>query len=400
MIDSGAVVYDGHDAEAPEARLARLRATIASVRAVPWLGTVTVTWCATRVLILMLAWCASWLATRHAIHYAEPGLFRGPRPLEVVGGWDGSWYRLIARVGYPAHFQPHHYSRLAFFPLLPLLIALVQLTGVSGLVAGLLVVNLASLCAFWAVAALTESYFGAEIAGRTAVYLAISPMAFVFGMIYTEALLVACGFGAAALMLRGRPWLAAPLALACGLSRPTGALIAVPLLAIAYRADRSRAVAFAGALAPVAGLAAFAAYAWWHTGDWRVFLQAEAAWGRRPASLTELVTLIERSGSQLSLRPSLWLLRDTAGFVMTLLLLAYGVRRKFPVSWLFFGFCCVIIPAASGSAVSMARLALVALPAFWALGILGRRPWFDQCYRLMAPALMSVGMLTVPLHWP
>jgi hypothetical protein len=318
----------------------------------------------------------------------------------VIGGWDGSWYRLIARIGYPAHLQPHHYSRLAFFPLLPLLIALVQLTGVSSLVAGLVVVNLASLFALWAVAALTESYFGAEVAGRTAVYLAISPLAFVFGMVYTEALLIGCGFGAAALMLRGRPWLAAPLALACGLSRPTGALIAIPLVAIAWRADRQRLAAFAATLAPVAGLAAFATYAWWHTGDWLVFMRAELAWGRRPASLTELVTLVERSSSQLSVHPSVWLLRDVGAFVVTLLLLAYGVRHRFPVSWLLFGLCCVVIPAASGSVVSLARLGLIALPAFWALSMLGRHRWFDQCYRLMAPALMSVGMLTVPLHWP
>ena len=399
MTSAGAVA-EVHELDAAASRPARLRYTIARVRAVPWLGPVALTWFATRVLIFALAWCGSWLATRHALHYAEPALFHGPRPLEVVGGWDGSWYRLIARVGYPTHLEAHHYSRLAFFPLLPSLIALVQFSGVSALVAGLLIVNLASLFAFWAVAALTEIYFGAEIAGRTAVYLAISPMGFVFGMIYTEALLVACGFGAAALLLRGRPGLAAPLALACGLSRPTGALLVVPLLVIAYGARRSRARAFAAALAPAGGLALFATYAWWHTGDWLVFLRAELAWGRHPASLSGLMTLIEKSSTQLSGHPSLWLLRDAGGFVVTLLLLAYGVRRGFPLSWILFGLCCVIIPAASGSVVSLARLALVALPAFWALSMLGRHSWFDQCYRLLAPALMSIGMLTVSLHWP
>ena len=150
----------------------------------------------------------------------------------------------------------------------------------------------------------------------------------------------------------------------------------------------------------MAGLALFATYVWWHTRDWLVFLRAELAWGRHPASLTGLISLIERSSTQLSVHPSLWLLRDASGFVATLLLLAYGVRRGFPLSWMFFGLSCVIIQAASGSVVSLARLALVVLPAFWALSMLGRHRWFDQCYRLIAPALMSVGMLTVPLHWP
>jgi hypothetical protein len=176
--------------------------------------------------------------------------------------------------------------------------------------------------------------------------------------------------------------------------------MAVPLLAIAYRAHRPRIAAFAAALAPVAGLALFAIYAWWHTRDWLVFMRAELAWGRHPASLTGLTTLFERSSTQLSGQPSLWLLRDAGAFVVTLILLAYGVRRGFPTSWLVFGLCCIIIPAASGSAVSLARLALVALPAFWALSMLGQRSWFDQCYRLIAPALLSIGMLTVPLHWP
>jgi len=75
MTDAGAVA-DGNELESGTSRLERLRITIARFRAVPWLGQVTIAWCVTRVLIFALAWCGSWLATRHAFHYAEPSLFR------------------------------------------------------------------------------------------------------------------------------------------------------------------------------------------------------------------------------------------------------------------------------------------------------------------------------------
>jgi hypothetical protein len=370
------------------------------LRGIGWLVPVSVTWGATRVLILALGWCASWLARRHAFHFSEPVLFRGPRPATVIGGWDGDWYQLIARIGYPTHLAPHHYSRLAFFPLLPALIFIVHQTGLSTLIAGLLVANIASLFALWAVAALTESYFDGEIAERAAVYLAISPMAYVLGMVYSEPLLLASGFGAAALMLRGRPWLAVPLGLACGLSRPTGALIVVPLVVIAYRARERRPAMLAAAVAPIVGLSLFAAYLWWHTGDALIFQRAQLAWGRHAISLEGLGSLVDRSTLQLSGRPSLWLLRDVGGLLVTLALLCYGVARRFPLSWTLFGFACVLIPAASDSSVSLARFGLVALPAFWALAVLGRNRSFDHTYRILGPALMSVGMLTVPLHWP
>ena len=318
----------------------------------------------------------------------------------MIGGWDGNWYQLIARIGYPTHLEPHHYSRLAFFPLLPALIWAVHQTGLSLLIAGLVVANVASLFAFLAVAALTESYFGGEIAERTAIYLAISPMAFVFGMVYSEPLLLASGFGAAALMLRGRPWFAAPLGLACGLSRPTGALIVLPLIVIALHAPARRAAMIAAAAAPIAGLSLFAAYLAWHTGDPLIFQRAQGAWGRQSISPTGLADLVTRSTRELGGKPSLWLLRDFGALVVVVVLLCYGARRRFPLSWTLFGFACVLIPAASDSSVSLARFGLVALPAFWALAALGRSRPFDQVYRILAPALMSVGMLTVPLHWP
>jgi hypothetical protein len=378
----------------------RARTVAARAWAVPWLAPVGVAWLATRVLILATAWCSSWLATQHVLRYAEPVLRRGPHSLSVLGGWDGGWYRLIARVGYPTHLDPHHYSRLAFFPLLPALIALVQLTGVSSLVAGLIVTNLAALGALVAAAALTERYFDAETAERAAVYLAISPMAFVLGMVYTEALLLACGFGAAALLLRGRPWLAAALGLACGLSRPTGVLIAVPLAAIAWRTRGRRASSLTAAAAPLVGLGLFAAYAWRRTGDATVFLRAEATWGRHGVSIAGAETVVRRLVSQLGGSPSPWALRDAAALVLTLALVAYGAWRRFPVSWLVFGAACVVVPAASGSTQSLARFALFSLPAFWALAVLGRHRSFDSAYRVLAPAAMAIGMLTLPLHWP
>ncbi len=56
--------------------------------------------------------------------------------LHVIANWDGQWYRLIASHGYPSHAAGRRMASLqqnawAFYPVFPLLVRLVMITGVS-----------------------------------------------------------------------------------------------------------------------------------------------------------------------------------------------------------------------------------------------------------------------------
>src|SRR5262245_35682188 len=88
-------------------------------------------------------------------HLLRPGGHRRPvepGPVPAFTAWDGNWYREVATGGYT--HNPTGPSRLAFFPLYPLLgQALARVTGWDSAVALLLISHL-SLAAAFAVAAL------------------------------------------------------------------------------------------------------------------------------------------------------------------------------------------------------------------------------------------------------
>ena len=372
----------------------------------PWLATVVVAWLATRLVILLTAEAAIYLGTRLHFHHLEPHRHSTDSVTAFLSSWDGAWYVRIAHFGYPAHLDPHHFSGLAFFPLLPLLLHAVVASGLpASTTIGLMLTNVVALFALIAVAALTESVMGSELAGRTALYVAISPLGFVLGMLYTEALLLVCAFGAVALVLRNRPWLALPLALATGLCRPTGVLIMIPLAYLSHQADDQRLARIAVLLAPAFGLGAFVAYVWVHTGDPLAFAHAETAWGRGSASPDELSQSLMQINASLirgviENHHRLWLARDAIGGLVTVGLLVYGWCRGIRWPWLLFGAATILLPLLSGSMMSLARFGLFCLPAFWALALLGRRPNANQAYLIVAPALFAVGELLLLARWP
>src|SRR4051812_14391746 len=135
--------------------------------------------------------------------------------------WDGFWYLSVAQYGYDPTIA--HGNSPAFFPLYPLAVAAVaKVLPFSFAVTGVIVSNLVFLPALMVLHRLTRDRFGDAVARRTITYLAISPLSFVFSMVYTEslALLLICG---AFLLLEQRRVLAASAVGALAtLARPVG----------------------------------------------------------------------------------------------------------------------------------------------------------------------------------
>jgi hypothetical protein len=185
--------------------------------------------------------------------------------------WDYGWYEVIAIYHYPAHVTAPVY---AFFPLWPLILR------ASGAVAdwavGFGVAIAASAVAFAGVATAIPS--GRRL--RAAVGMAIWPGSFVLLLAYPDVIAVAAGAWAAALILRGRPWLAGAFAAVAAFARPTGFLLAIPLLFAGRVSVRGRVFAV---LAPIAAAAAVHVYFWRRSGDALAFLHAESlpVWSRK-----------------------------------------------------------------------------------------------------------------------
>ena len=117
-----------------------------------------VAWGVSRAFVLALAVVAS-LALGLPERGVDPAV---PDALALLGGWDTTWYLDVARHGYEHDLGQvgDVFTNLAFFPLLPGLMALLLALGINPFVGALVVSNLAFLGALAALHSLTGSRFG------------------------------------------------------------------------------------------------------------------------------------------------------------------------------------------------------------------------------------------------
>lgn len=202
-------------------------ATVAAPRVFPWRTVVAqgaAVWLATRLALLLFT-CFAVYFGGHATQ-AQLAAHPARTLLGTWDHWDAIWYLRIAQRGYT------NIQATAFFPLYPILISAATLVvGQShALLAAMLVSNTAALGAFVGVGLLAANEDGIEGATPAMRMLAVYPLAFFLAAPYTEALFVAFSAFGLFLMRRGH-WRWASL---CGglaaLTRPTGAILYLPLL--------------------------------------------------------------------------------------------------------------------------------------------------------------------------
>lgn len=190
--------------------------------------------------------------------------------------WDAAWYRDIAENGY----QGVAHEGLRFFPLLPLLARAlsVPLLGNVGL-ALIIIVNLAALATGVLVHRLVREHTGDRaLATRSAWLIALFPPAMVLVLGYAEAVALALVVGAFLALRRRQWWHVALLGLLLGLCRPTGMLLAIPVLLEGirdWRVGRDRIGRLAAVAGAPLGTAIYLAWVEWQHGDWALPLRLQ-----------------------------------------------------------------------------------------------------------------------------
>ena len=348
-------------ARAPERALARWRVPLAA-------------WAVSRLLVMAAAVAAS-LAFGVPTRGVDPAV---PGALTQIGGWDTTWYLDVARNGY-AHDVGQVgdvFTNLAFFPLMPGIMALFLAIGVNPFVGALVVSNLAFLGALAGLHSLTATRMGDAAAARATWVLALAPPALYCSLAYTEAIALACAVGAALCAVRGRYALAGLIAAVAALTRPTGILVAllVGLLALSAPAPgRVRRIAV-GVLPSIAAVGAFLVWMALARGSALLPLEAQRAWDRGQLGLG-LVTAAPReiaAGWRLVVEGNLtaaWhaTARDV-GFLVAYLWLLVRLWRSeggLRSPWVGYSLAAIAIPVSSGTVTSMARFGLLAFPLAW-----------------------------------
>jgi hypothetical protein len=299
-------------------------------------------------------------------------------PLWPLFTWDFGWYHAVAEFGYPhGHGGPFY----AFFPLWPLVL---RASGsIPDWAAALAVVIAASGLAFLGVAASNPS----GQARRAALALACWPGSFMLLLAYPDVLALAAAAWAAVLVLRGRPFLAGALGAVAAVARPTGFLIAIPLLLVA-RGPRARAVA---AGAPLAAAVAVQIFFWRRSGDALAFIHAQELpiWHRNgPSRFSKWPGHIAHAFSVHA-----WLL--IAGALIGVVLVALVARRL--GRWYAGALAYALVAGALlfGAQTPQTRIESAVLAV--AVPILGVLWWLGPRYRpwaLFATAVVAVSFLS------
>ncbi|WP_315891786.1 hypothetical protein [Streptomyces sp. P9(2023)] len=202
----------------------------------------------------------------------------------LATSWDSRWYLAIADHGYepgPPGEPPDGHRPMAFFPLYPALIkAVAAVTPGSRASVGLVLAVLCSLAAAWGIFAVGDRLYGRRVGTVLAVLWGALPVAVVQWMGYTESLFTALAAWALYAVLDGRWSWAAGLAVAAGLTRPTGIAVAAAVtVAGLLAARRGSRRALAAALAAPLGWLAYVGWVGLRLGRWDGYFVVQESWG-------------------------------------------------------------------------------------------------------------------------
>ena len=209
----------------------------------------------------------------------------------VLTKWDAQWYGGIAGNGYGFVRTTADGRRLAdyaFFPLFPWTERSVSvLTGLTVTASGVLISAIASVVAAAGIFAVAERVLGRRAAVIATVLWSVVPIGLVESMAYSESLFTALAAWALFATIDQRWTVAAVLACAAGLTRPTGVAVVAAVCvaaAIAYhRRSATAAPSSSARLLPVViaplGTLCYLGWVGWQRNSPTGYFDVTDAWG-------------------------------------------------------------------------------------------------------------------------
>ena len=314
--------------------------------------------------------------------------------LDIWCQWDSGWYLNIARRWYPAHVNFARYSNYGFFPLYPLLIRILKFVTRDYVISGLIISNLALLCAAYFLYKLVKLDNDEQTALGSVKYLFLFPFAFILSGLFTESLflfLVILSFYFA----RREKWHYAGIAgLLASLTRLNGVLLIIPLLyeyVISRKENKQRPFgSFLWLLFIPAAAALFSFYTYCRIGDWLAYLHNKVlAWGF--GSQDPFQTLL---GGLTGFTDFPVFLMSSVILIMFLLLILFAKKIRIP--YFIFGLLLFIIPLCSRDPAvltGMPRYILAAFPLFMILACLAKNRFLDSSLTFLCILLQGIFMV-------
>ncbi|HEY9086020.1 MAG TPA: mannosyltransferase family protein [Candidatus Tyrphobacter sp.] len=274
--------------------------------------------------------------------------------IAALGNWDGAWYGSIAMHGYEfaADGKAHN---VAFFPLFPMLCALLMRAGVPWPLAGVAINNLAFLGALFVLERYAFQRFGERTARVAVIAACVLPLSLFCTVAYSEGLFLLASAIALWCYQRQRYAYAGMASAAATAIRPLGIALALSLL-LASIVERRGLRAALGCAIGVFGLAAFAAWCAVRFGDPLAFAHAEVGWRASGLDLAGWLGLI-RGALGGRVHDWLSLALSAAGLIGVVV-----YRRQFGAAGVFYVLSSLLMIAYAGAPLSLDRYVYALIP--------------------------------------
>ena len=305
-----------------------------------------------------------------------------PSYLQYWARWDSGWYLSIAEKGY-FWTAPGEWSSVVFFPLYPQLIRLVAfVTNNQYALAGVIVSSLCTLATCFYLYYLVKSEISQRTALRSVLYMLIFPTSIFLASIYSESLFLLTVVASFYHARRQQGSAASIWGMLAGLTRPSG-IIMLGILLVEYLEQRKFNLAKMKAnvlnlLLIPGGLGIYMYYLYQKFDNPYLFAFAQDAWSRQTMfSFSHFWNTISRyfdtlmspqhENFALYLTHSLDFIFFVVFAALSIVVLIF-MRRSYGLYMLLY----LLIPAITGTFMSMGRFTLALFPAFILLAKWGR----------------------------
>lgn len=352
----------------------------------------------------VIAFFVMWRSTLELVAWwIDPFVPDGNRPYPISvpaqhllgywAKWDSVYYHQIIEHGY-------RIDLLAFFPVFPGLVRILSFISNHPVLLAMIVVNLAALGTFLLLYKLARLDGDQQYANRAVMYLAIFPTSFFLISHYTESIFLVTALASFYFARQRSWWMAGLFGGIASLTRVTG-IILFPALLVEALGQNWRGLHLKNLskkqlplLLIPAGLAVYIGYAWLHFASPLAFVHQQVDFGRTVtlnlfAPVLEAIHRIIEPGQFYTASAT-----DNFNYVLFwfLFILAAGLVLKFTrPSYGILVLLMFLIPAFSGTLISINRFLLVAFPIYLMLArVIPPNSWLERSYVFVSVLLLAV----------